>query len=284
MDGNEGSLGGIGDLAGGLTSQRMGGTFATQAALLAFPAKGRKTGMLVCVLEDCAQYIYDASGSDGIVPDDGLGRWRPVRNFPMLYGRSFSFLAADLLDVDAYVTSLATKITADTLNGAELNGVLVTANVGLPPKTGIAFWPSVSTSSQSGAYVAASVITFTGTYAGAAVTRTATLTQVNGAETRIADGPLETLTQIDMAAQAATNGAFTFGFSGVGPVLLAGGTAYKKWLVKSYADASAADTGTLHVAYPDGTTDSVELAKGAQLEAAPSRIYADSTGNYTIYE
>jgi hypothetical protein len=284
MDGNEGSLGGIGDLAGVLATQRAGGTFATQAAMLAFASKGRKTGMLVCVLEDCAQYIYDAAGTDGIAPDDGIGRWRPVRNFQMLYGRSMSFLAAGLLDLDGFVTTLSTITSADVLTGAELNGALVVANVGLPPKPGIAFWPSVTSSSTTGAFVAGSDIVFTGTYNGQVVTRTSTLTAANGNETIIADGPLETLTRIDIEAQADTDGSFTFGFSGIGPVLLAGGTSYKKWLVKSYADASAADTAALHVAYADGTTDTVELAKGAQLEAAPVRIYGDSTGNYTVYE
>lgn len=284
MDGNEGSLGGIGDLAGVLASQRMGGTFATQAAMLAFPAKGRKTGMLVCVLEDCAQYVFDADGTDGIAPDDGLGRWRPVRNFQMLYGRSFSLLAAALADVDAYVDGVATSTSADLIPGTEFNGTLVTDDVGQPPKAGIAFWPSVTSSSTTGAFTAGSDIVFTGTYNGAVVTRTATLTAANGNETIIADGPLETLTSIAIEAQADTDGTFDLGFSGIGPVLLAGGTSYKKWLVKSYADAANADTAAVVVGYQDGTTDTVELPKGGQLEAAPVRIYATTTAPITVYE
>jgi len=287
MDGNEGSLGGIGDLAGVLASQRMGGTFATQTAMLAFPAKGRKTGMLVCVLEDCSQYVYDADGVDGLQPDDELGRWRPVRNMAQLYGRSFSLaVAVGLLDVDAFVDGVATKATADTLNGAELNGVAVngTTHIGAHPTTGIAFWPCVFTASQTAGYTAGSVITFTGTYGGAAVTRTVALTQANGNETLIANGPMETVSQIDIEAQPGTSGAFDFGYSGIGPVLLPGGTAYKKWLVKSFADAANADTAAVHVGYPDGTTDTVELAKGAALEAAPSRIYGDTTAPITVYE
>lgn len=283
MDGNEGTLS-HGDHVGTLLSLRIGGTFATRAELLAMPATKRKTGMLCLVLEDCSQWVFDADGNDGIAPDAGTGQWRALRNQQMLYGRSFSFLAAALADADGFVTTLATKTTADTLTGAELNGALANPAPGLPPKTGIAFWPSVTTASATGAYTAASVITFTGTYNGETVTRTVALTAANGGETLIADGPLETLTQIDIEAQADTDGSFTFGFSGIGPKLLAGGTSYKKWLVKSYSDASAADTANVHVAYQDGTTDTVELAKGAQLEAAPVRVYGDTTANVTIYE
>jgi hypothetical protein len=238
------------------------------------------------VLEDCSQFVYDEDGEDGQTPDDEVGKWRPVRNMAQLYGRSFSLAAAALADPDGFVESIATVTTADVLTGAELDGVLVDANnVGQPPAPGIAFWPTVTSDASAGAFVAGSDIVFTGTYNGATVTRTATLTAVNGDETVFADGPLETLTQIDIEAQADTDGAFTFGFSGISPRRLPGeAVAYKKWLVKSYADAANADTANVHVGYPDGTTDTVELAKGAQLEAAPSRIYGDTTAPITVYE
>lgn len=284
MDGNEGTLP-IGDLSAQLLSLRAGGTFATRAALLAMPAAKRKTGMVCFVLEDCSSWVFDENGNDGIAPDAGTGQWRPLRNQAMLYGRSFSFTAAQLADVDAFVKSIATVASPVTFDGDDLDGALVDEEgVGQPPKAGIAFWPSVTADSSVGAFTIDADIEFVGTYNGQVVTRLARLTSADGNETIIADGPLETLTAINVPAMADTDGALEFGFSGIGPVLLAGGLKHKQWLVKSYADASAADTAAVHVAYQDGTEDTVELAKGSQLEAAPVRIFADTTAPVTIYE
>jgi hypothetical protein len=114
--------------------------------------------------------------------------------------------------------------------------------------------------------------------------RTAALTDVDGDETITADGPLETLTRIDVEAQADTDGAFDFGYTSIAPVRDAVGT-HKRWLVVSNAAAAAADTGAVHVAYPDDTTDTVLLAKGAELKGAPSRVFGTTTTvAVTIYE
>lgn len=274
---------GIGDLAASLLSLRFGGTALTRAELADVPVTHRKTGMVCCVLEDGSLWIFDEAGVEGIVPAAGSGTWRPMRTQEMLYSKSWSMLAAALVDADGHVTSIATKTTADNLTGAELTGAVVTANVGLGPKTGMSFWPTATLSSTVGAFVAASVITWTGTYNGAAITRTATIASADGNATLFASGPMDSVTSIDIAAQADTDGTFTFGFSGVSPGLNAVG-AYKPWKVVSYADAANADTAALVVGYSDGSIDTVELPKGGELFASPVRIYGTTTAPITIYE
>lgn len=194
-----------------------------------------------------------------------------------------SFAAADLADADGFVTTLTTSTSPVTLDGTDLNGVLVDDdNIGQPPKTGIAFWPTATASNTVGAFTT-NAITFTGTYAGETVTRSAAYTSANGNQTVIADGPLETLVSISIPAMADTDGSHTFGFSGIGPRKDKLSN-YKAWKVVSNADTANADTAAVHVAYSDGSTDTVELAKGAELLASPVRIYADSTAPVTIYE
>jgi len=286
MDGNEGSLG-FGDLAASLVSLRVGGTFGTETALAELPASRRRTGMLAVVLNDatseCSLWLFDENAPEGIAPEAGTGAWRPVRTPAMLYGRSLSFAAGGLADVDAYVDGVATDTSPAVLSGEDLDGTLVTDDIGQPPKAGIAFWPSVTSSSAAGAFTALSEIVFTGTYNGATVARTAVLTDGDGNETIIADGPLETLVSIAIEAQADTDGTFDFGFSGVGPKLDAVGSP-KRWELVSNAAAAAADTATAHVIYQDGTEDTVLLAKGAALKAAPVRVFADTAPAITIYE
>jgi hypothetical protein len=63
--------------------------------------------------------------------------------------------------------------------------------------------------------VASSTITFTGTYGGKAVVRTATVVGTGGNATFVADGPMNTVTSITVAAQANTSGAWTFGWNDI---------------------------------------------------------------------
>jgi hypothetical protein len=198
-----------------------------------------------------------------------------------------TFTTAQTADADGIKTSVATATTAQNYSGAALNGALVTSNVAYPrfaSKLGIASYPTVTSSSVVGAYTAASTIVFTGTYNGVAVTRTATLTQANGNETQFADGPMDSVTSIAVAAQADTDGAFTFGFSGLCPAGDGAGTAagtvgrIRQWWV------SAASTGNVHVGYSDGSDDTVPLIAGQMLEAYPVRIYADTAVTVTVYE
>jgi hypothetical protein len=282
MGSDKGTLA-IGDTASRLLSQRFAGFFANEAALAALEPASRSHGTVALVLDTGALVWFDSAGTEGVAPDSGDGSWKDVRTATMLYGRSISFLAAELTDVDGYVDGLTTSTSAAALTVADFNGVLAPgAGPGLPPKTGIAFWPSVTTAAAVGAYALADIV-FTGTYNGATVARTATLTDADGGETIIADGPLETLTAIDIDAMADTDGEFDFGFSGVSPVLDALGTE-KTWQIVAHTDAAAADTGAVVVGYANGETDTVEMAKGEQLLAKPTRVFATTTVPITIYE
>jgi hypothetical protein len=283
LNGNNGTLG-VGDFATRILSQRFAGAFPLLSDLTALPEARRADGMMALVLSDGGLWFFDADSNQGHLPDDGgSGSWLPVRTTQMLYDRSLVFAVADLKDDDGFVESVATVTDPATFTGSDLDGALVVDDVGMPPRTGIAFWPSVTSDSSAGAFAITEDFEFVGTYNGEEVTRLARLVEVDGGETIIADGPLETLTTINAPAMADTDGALTFGFSGIGPVLDANGNE-KAWTVVSNADAANADTAVVHVAYADGSDNSPELAKGMQLLAKPVRIYADSTAPITIYE
>lgn len=282
LNGNQGKLA-VGDFALKVLSERYAGAFDLLSDLMALPAARRADKSLALVLSDGSLWFYDASSNQGHVPDDGGGSWLPARTAQMLYDRSLVFTAAQLKDDDGFVLSVATTLGAVTFTGAALDGALVDgSDIGQPPRTGIAFWPSATADNSPGAF-ALTDITFVGTYNGAVVSRVAAFTTADGSETVIADGPLETLTSIVVPAQADTDGAFTFGYSGIGPVLDANDLE-KAWTVVSNADAANADTAAVHVAYANSEANTVELAKGAQLLAKPVRIYADSTAPITVYE
>lgn len=196
----------------------------------------------------------------------------------MTFKRSMQFAVASLASATAIKTSIASATTAQSYSGAALNGAMVTANVALPllgTFTGIAGYPSVTTTAQASAYTLNSTVVFTGLWRGVTTTRTATITSTGAAAAYIADGPLDSVTQIDVAAQAATNGAFTFGWSGIAPTCVSG--RWKTWTIV------CTTAGNLVVTCGD-TVDTVPLIAAQQYLASPQRIFASSTGAYTIYE
>jgi hypothetical protein len=135
--------------------------------------------------------------------------------------RSISFTAsADLLDADGIKTTIATAATAQSYSGVAINGAYAAAGVATPAPnghTGVAQWPLAAAASHASSYINGSKVVFTGTYGGEIVQRTATVVGTDGNVSFIADGPLETCTQIDVEAQHDTSGAWTFGFTDLAP-------------------------------------------------------------------
>lgn len=209
------------------------------------------------------------------------------------FSRAMTFAAADLKDDDGIKTTIATAATAQSYSGAALNGTTVAANVAYPRpaatdwddatgRQGVVSWPSATASSNAGSYVDASTVTFTGTYNGEAVTRTATVSGTDGGATYVADGPMDTVTQIDVEPQVNTGGAWTFGWSGLGPEKRqtdgAGTGSYRLWTVLARED------GNLHTADFRGEDDTTPLLDGNAHFAHVTRIYADTAIQITIYE
>jgi hypothetical protein len=193
--------------------------------------------------------------------------------------RTITLATTDLVDADGIKTSIATAATAQSYTTAALNGALVFSNTGEPRFAGfleLASYPTVTASANGGSYVVGSAIEFVGTYAGQPVTRTALLTTANGGETVFANGPIDTVTTIRVAAQVNTGGAFTFGFSGVCPRKKADGHLRKWGLV-------GGGSGNLVVGYPLGG-DTLVTTAGQQHPVAVSRIYATTAVPVTIYE
>jgi hypothetical protein len=100
--------------------------------------------------------------------------------------------------------------------------------------TNIAQYPIAVASNSAGSYVASSKIMFTGTYGtgygSQNVVRTATVVGTGGNATFVADGPLDTVSQIDVEAQVNTSGAWTFGFNDVACRKNAGELEPWRWL------------------------------------------------------
>lgn len=133
--------------------------------------------------------------------------------------RSISLTRSTVLDADAIVTSVATAATAQSYTGAALNGADVGADHIARPTpsgfTGVAQYPIAVAATHAASYVDGSLITFTGTYGGVAVVRTATVVGTGGNATFVADGPLDTCSAVNVAAQVDALGAWTFGWDDV---------------------------------------------------------------------
>jgi hypothetical protein len=202
---------------------------------------------------------------------------------PSLAARSVSFTAgSSLLDADGIKQSIATAATAASYSGVALNGAYAAAGIATPApggQTGLAQWPVATASSSAGSYINATEIVFTGTYGGAAVTRTATVVGTDGGTSFIADGPLETCTQIDVEAQQNTSGAWTFGFTDLGPAKKPErpGTPY-------FSGMRAGTTANVAVAYSGGYTDVIPAVAGEYLPVMPERIVgATTTAQFSVY-
>ncbi|HWA29129.1 MAG TPA: hypothetical protein VG734_25995 [Lacunisphaera sp.] len=185
------------------------------------------------------------------------------------------FAVAALASANGIKTSIASATSIQTYSGGALNGAMLAPLLGGFQRLGS--FPSVTTSAQASAYTLNSTVTFTGPWRGQTVTRTATITNTGNAATYVADGPLDGApTSITVAAQAATNGAFTFGWSGITPACTTG--RFREWSVV------CTSAGNLHCECGSDNPDTVPLIAGQQYLASPTRIYPDSTGAYTIYE
>lgn len=197
-----------------------------------------------------------------------------------------SVTAASLADPDAIKTAVASSTDAVSYSGADLNGL--GGNPG-PAGTvhGFAAYPTATLATAAGAYTAASTITWTGTYRGKTVTRTGTIVGTGGNETVTGDGPLETCTQVDVAAQADTDGSFTFGWADALPGSLATpkltGSDGQDGL-RTWTKIVATSAGNARVRYAGGREDTVPLIAGQALDVPVERLYASSTtANVTVH-
>lgn len=157
-----------------------------------------------------------------------------------------------IADPDGIKTSIATAITPQIYEGGALNGALAAAQP-------IARTVSVTSSAAAGAYVADSPVTFTGTNElGQLATETLRLTAANGGETIAGEQPFRTVTKIEVAAQADTDGALTFGFQDLA-------TSDDRAAILGFR---AGAQGSVDVVYRDGSADSIPMLEGERLELA----------------
>jgi hypothetical protein len=167
-------------------------------------------------------------------------------------------LASFTAVVNAIVTSRATVTTADDVTGVALNGA-VGAGTMTPART-----ISVTTTSSASTYTIAAPIVVTGTDAtGAVITDTLQLTAVGGGETITGVKAFATVTDIAIPAMSTTSGHFTFGT--------------KDYYPRQYRKMRVGTSGTLHLGYADGSSDTFTPASGEYVSVIPQRIFADST-------
>lgn len=196
--------------------------------------------------------------------------------------RTKAFATGDLVAATAIKTSIATVAAITTYSGAALNGAAVTANVAAPAH-GFAAYPTATATNSPGSYVNNSTIQFVGTYRGEAVTRTATCTSTAGNGTFTADGPVDTVTSITVAAQTNTSGAWTFGF--IDMVATSRSLSSPRKMFKKLVGAA---TGNIVVGYGVGSgavTDTIPTTAGQVHEdCTPDRIAsASTTAGFTGY-
>lgn len=167
--------------------------------------------------------------------------------------RCISLTRSSVLAATAIKTSIATAVTPQTYSGAALNGASVTANIATPAPSSqvrVAQFPIAVAATNGGSYIAGSLITFTGTYGGVAVVRTATVVGTGGNATFVADGPLDTCSSITVAAQTNVSGAWTFGWDDIacpGP----------DSMVTPFRWITATSTGNVKITCGDGNIDTV---------------------------
>ncbi len=192
--------------------------------------------------------------------------------------RPITLLVSEIADADAIKTTIATSSSAASYSGADLDGA--DANPGpaypTPTNTGqvvtdVPQYPTATAASHASSYVDGSEVTFTGTYGGAAKTRTATVVGTDGNATFVADGPLDSCSQVDVEAQADALGAWTFGWTDIGSWNDAGVDAPPRAVRGSGAD------GFVKVGDTDGNTNLTPFIDGETQYIAPHRIYASGT-------
>lgn len=174
--------------------------------------------------------------------------------------RSMSF--STLLDADGIKTSIATAATAQTYSGAAINGAYAAAGIATPAPndhTDVDQYPVAVASSSAGSYTNGSLILFIGTYNGLAVTRTATVSGTGGNASFIADGPMRTVSEIRVGAQANASGAWTFGFTDLAMPII-GGMKYPFTFLR------ATGAGNIRVQHVGGYLETMAFAAAEQAE------------------
>ena len=126
--------------------------------------------------------------------------------------RPVTIITAEIADPDAIKTSIATVAAAVSYTGVALNGADANPGPATPTPshtdnvvTDVPQYPTATASSSAGSYVDGSEVVFTGTYGGAAKSRTATVVGTDGNATFVADGPLDTVSTVAVDAQADTD-------------------------------------------------------------------------------
>jgi hypothetical protein len=194
--------------------------------------------------------------------------------------RGVTFTVANIADLDAIKTTIATAASSQAYTGAALNGASTTP---LPDsKTGYAQWPCATASSSAGSYVNGSTIIFTATYKGVAVTRTATVSGTDGGAKFVADGPVDgAVTNVVVGAQTNTSGAWTFGFCDLECVRRGASAQQEPW--RNERGGSAGNIG-----YYDngGTTQILPCIEGEHHGVQIARLNTDTTTvtSITLYE
>ena len=196
-------------------------------------------------------------------------------------GRFWTLTASTIAVPTGIKTSIATATTAATYTTSALNGSLVTSNIATAkPSTfaGLAQYPTVTATNSVGSYTLNSTVVFVGTYGGTAYRRTATITSTAGNGTFAADGPLDAVTSIEVAAQANTSGAFTFGFGNVAPRAING-------KVQPIKRIRAVAAGTIIVMDGSAVSQTLTFTLGQDDWISPQQILATGTAtSFTVYE
>ena len=196
-----------------------------------------------------------------------------------------TIITAEIADPDAIKTSIATVAAAVSYTGVALNGADANPGPATPTPshtdnvvTDVPQYPTATASSSAGSYVDGSEVVFTGTYGGAAKSRTATVVGTDGNATFVADGPLDTVSTVAVDAQADTNGAWTFGFTDIGAWRGGSGQEPAR-LVRAHA------AGVIKIGDADGHVDLTPFAESESQPIAPHRIYATGTTvtTFTLY-
>lgn len=184
---------------------------------------------------------------------------------------SATFTTAQLADVDAMVTAIATAITQQTYTGVTMDGTL--ANPG-PADMRMPQYPSITLSASVGSYSTSPVV-FTGTNdAGEAITVSVAPTDNDGGYTVVGTTAMKTCTQIVVPAQNDINGQWEFGVQDVV------GTAHKPIVMVRHGTQA-----NIVVEYAAGVTDTLPGEVGEKHEILAEKVLATGTTStpVTIY-
>jgi hypothetical protein len=210
--------------------------------------------------------------------------------YPVSWSRSYTITREDCADPNGIKTSIASSTSAAHYDESDLNGASVDDDVAIAGVSGHALpqYPTVTTAAASGAYVPASKVTFTGTYNGVTVTREATLTAVNGGETLLGDGPLDDgplddCTEIDVEAQADTDGFLEFGWTDIACPQRKVGTSYEN---RPFNAIEGTEDGAATIEDADGNTNALPITTSVERAVEIYRIHAAAavpTADFILY-